>query len=136
MDLARFTRRHIAYDCGEMPESLMRMQFSWAHVIVAVLAIGLALTLSRLALGRPYRRRVLIIVVALAVSLLLHVLKMGIDVVVREGAPSALSGGAVLLLAFGITGLLGLLVFDLGFRRARLEVPTILRDIAQAIVFF
>jgi small-conductance mechanosensitive channel/CRP-like cAMP-binding protein len=119
-----------------MLDTLIQMRFSWGHVITAVLGMILALALSRLSIGRLHRRRVTIIVAALAVSLLLHMTGIGFDVLVKGGAPSALNAGAVLLLAFGLTGLLGLLVFDLGFRRARLDVPTILRDILQAIVFF
>src|SRR5262249_43555436 len=46
-----------------------------------------------------------------------------------------LHAGAVLLLAFGLTGLSGLVLFDLAFRN-RLTMPTILRDIVQAAAFF
>ncbi|HEX8953475.1 MAG TPA: mechanosensitive ion channel family protein, partial [Polyangia bacterium] len=119
-----------------MLDTLMQMRFSWGHVTTGVLGIILALALSRLSIGRLHKKRVTLIVAALSASLLLHVVGIGIDVLVKGGAPSALNAGAVLLLAFGLTGLLGLLLFDLGFRRARLEVPTILRDILQAIAFF
>lgn len=119
-----------------MLDTLAHTRFSWGHLTTGVIAVMVALWLLRYAVGRLHRRRIHIILGALGASIALHLTSIAIGVLTHEPAPHALGAGAVLLLAFGLTGLLGLVVFDLGFRRARLEVPTILRDIAQAVVFF
>jgi small-conductance mechanosensitive channel/CRP-like cAMP-binding protein len=120
-----------------MLDTFSHMHFSWGHVITALVAIIIALAMSRFAVGRLHRRRILVIVVALAAALVLHFCGIGVhDLFENEAAERALHACAILLLAFGLTSLIGLGLFDLAFHRARLTVPTILRDILQAIAFF
>jgi small-conductance mechanosensitive channel/CRP-like cAMP-binding protein len=119
-----------------MIETLGQMQFSWAQVVVGSLAVALALGLGRRPLGPEYQRRVRIVLVALLLSILLHFVGAIVDVLVKGSAERILHGAAVLLLAVGVTGLAGLVLFDLAFHRAGLEVPTILRDILQVFAFF
>jgi small-conductance mechanosensitive channel len=119
-----------------MFETLSQTRFSWAHVAVGVLGIFLALLLSRSAVGRLHRRRIFLIAGALAASILVHLLRITLEALLPGDPQPTLHVAAVLLLAFGLTGLVGLLLFDFAFQRARLTVPTILRDIAQAFAFF
>lgn len=126
----------VAVRCGPMLDTLSQMRFSWGHVVTGVVGIIVALLLLSRAVGREHRRRVFVIVVALSAAILLHFTALGLDLVTHGDQERPLHAVAVLLLAFGLTGLVGLVVFDLGFRRARLEVPTIARDIAQAVAFF
>jgi small-conductance mechanosensitive channel/CRP-like cAMP-binding protein len=118
-----------------MLETLSQLGFSWGQVTTAIVAIIAALALARVPVGRLHRRRVIVIVTALAASIALHLGAMGLDTLNTGGSWQPLHAAAVLLLAFGLTGLVGLLLFDLAFQRARLTVPTILRDILQALAF-
>src|SRR5262249_3658198 len=119
-----------------MIETLSQMRFSWAQVAVATVAVVVSLLVMRRPLGVEHRRRAQLVLIALLLSIVLHLFGAALDVGLQAPAERILHGWAVLGLAFGLTGLAGLVLFDLAFRRAGLTVPTILRDILQAFAFF
>jgi small-conductance mechanosensitive channel/CRP-like cAMP-binding protein len=119
-----------------MLDTINHLRFSWAQVVVGFVGLFCALALTRVAVGRQHRRRIFVMSTALALSILLHLVAIAIDVLVPGSADRFFHAAAVLLLAFGLTGLLGLVLLDLLFQRAGLSVPTILRDILQAVAFF
>ena len=118
-----------------MLDKLSQMHFSWSYVITALVAIGVTGALSQVAVGRQHQKRIRVIVGALAASLLLHFIHIGVRMAPYGGEMPWLNALAVMVLAFGLTVLVGLIVFDVGFGRARMTVPTILRDIVQALAF-
>src|SRR5262245_22342187 len=103
-----------------MLETLIHLRFSWGYAVTAIVGIVVALAITRATAVKQHRRRIFIIVCALAASVLLHLVAWGLDELFPSGSHRGMHAGAVLLLAFGLTGLLGLVMFDLAFDRARL----------------
>jgi small-conductance mechanosensitive channel/CRP-like cAMP-binding protein len=118
-----------------MLETLSLASFSWMQVGAAVLGLVLALFLGLRTHEREQRRRIQITGLMLVLSVVLHVVGVSVDLMVKGDSERMLNGAAVLLLAFGLTGLTSLLLFDVAFRK-RFTVPTFLRDLIQAGAFF
>lgn len=98
----------------------------------ALLAIALLIVLAGLhhRLAKDRRGKTLTPAIFLLLAFLLHVAAGAVD----PGPARVLHFSTALALSFAITGLLNVLVFDVFLHRA--QVPSTLRDILQALMFF
>ncbi len=115
-----------------MIESLTKANVSWTALGMA-LATALVALFLRMLLPASERRRGKLPVFFVVLSFLLRVLALAFE------PESALQKGvnlaSAIFLAMGMTGIGGMLVFDLFLTRVGVRVPTILRDILLAIGF-
>jgi small-conductance mechanosensitive channel/CRP-like cAMP-binding protein len=115
-------------------DALANVQVSWTGALITFgLLVGL-LFLRRL-LPPDRRKRGRIALIFLALSLLVRLGGAGLDLVDKPTGASVLGFISILFLAFGITGVIALLVFDIGLARVRVQVPELVRDILQALAF-
>jgi small-conductance mechanosensitive channel/CRP-like cAMP-binding protein len=115
-----------------MPDIIQRVHVSWDGFLLT-LAILVVLLFVRRLLPPDRRQRGRIALAFLALSLVLRLVGGALHLV-HEGAATVLAFIAALLEAFGVTGFVALLVFDIAFARVRLHVPSLVRDIIQGVV--
>jgi small-conductance mechanosensitive channel/CRP-like cAMP-binding protein len=113
-------------------QRLQQIALTWTGLLATIAALLLALFLRRL-LPENRRRRGRVTVAVLAIAPLVHFVAHGLLLLGATTTSAVLEIVMVVLLGAGITGLLGMLVFDLAL--ARTSVPTIVRDILQALAF-
>jgi small-conductance mechanosensitive channel/CRP-like cAMP-binding protein len=112
-------------------EHLARVNVSWTALALAV-ATGIVALFLRLLLPETVKGRGKLPVLFLFLSFLVRVIAVPIEsVAITKGFNLA----SAFLLALGMTGIGGMLVFDLFLMRIGVRVPTILRDILLAIGF-
>jgi small-conductance mechanosensitive channel/CRP-like cAMP-binding protein len=120
------------YSSAPMPELLAHVHVSWGGFL-ATLAILVGLLFARRLLPVDRRQRGRVALACLALSLALRILAAGLmEAGLRDGAGVA-ELLALLLQAFGITGVLALVLFDLGFARVGVPVPSLVRDILVGV---
>ncbi|HZP42858.1 MAG TPA: mechanosensitive ion channel family protein [Candidatus Binatia bacterium] len=114
-------------------ERLQQIHGSGLELLVGILALAVVLLLRWAVLPPDRRRGTTAPAVFLAIALVLHLLA---SVMAAElGTPSgALALLTILFLALGLTGLCAIVVFDFALRRR--QIPSILRDLAQAVMLF
>jgi len=110
-------------------ERLRGLGLTWSGLAATLTALVAALFLRRL-LPRDRAQRGKATVVLLAVAPVLHFLATGVGALGFRVPSAILQLVNLLFLAFGITGAVGLLVFDVTLGRTR--IPTIARDVVQA----
>lgn len=115
-----------------MPDVFRHIHVSWDGFFLT-LGILIALLFARRLLPPDRRRRGRVALVFLALSLVLRLGSGGLHALDARDAAQAMVVVALLLLAFGITGVIALLIFDIGFARVSIIVPSLVRDILQAI---
>jgi small-conductance mechanosensitive channel/CRP-like cAMP-binding protein len=115
-----------------MPAVFRQLHMSWDGFFLT-LGILVALLFVRRLLPPDRRRRGRVALVFLALSLILRLGSGGLHALDEKDAAQVMVVLALLLLAFGITGVIALLVFDIGFARVRVTVPSLVRDILQAV---
>jgi small-conductance mechanosensitive channel/CRP-like cAMP-binding protein len=113
-------------------ERLRGLGLTWSGLAATLIALVAALFLRRL-LPRDRAQRGKATVALLAVAPALHFLATGVGLLGFRAPSAILELVNLLFLAFGITGAVGLLVFDVTLGRTR--VPTIARDVVQALAF-
>src|SRR5262252_1691096 len=118
---------------ARMPEILQHVHVSWDGFLLT-LGILVALLFVRRLLPADRRGRGRAALAFLALSLVLRLAAGGLQSIDQDKAASVVVFLSVLLEAFGITGFVALLVFDIGFARVRLSVPSLVRDIIQGVV--
>ena len=112
---------------------LKQFDVSWIGFFVTLgFLVGL-LFLRRL-LPPDQSRRGRWALLLLALSLILRLTAGGLQAV-DSGAASVVAFVAVMFMAFGVTGVLTLVVFDLILGHTKIRVPPTLRDLLQALVF-
>jgi small-conductance mechanosensitive channel/CRP-like cAMP-binding protein len=115
-----------------MPEIIRHVHVSWNGFFLT-LGILVALLFVRRLLPLDRRQRGRIALVFLALSLLLRLGGGALIEAEAKDAATAVTLIAIFLEAFGITGFVALLVFDIGFARVQVSVPSLVRDILQGI---
>jgi small-conductance mechanosensitive channel/CRP-like cAMP-binding protein len=115
-----------------MPELLKHVHISWDGFFFT-LGILIALLFARRLLTVDRRKRGRTALVFLALSLVLRLGAGGLFGIDEPGAGNVLGFLAILLEAFGITGVVALLAFDIGLARVHVTVPSLVRDIVQGI---
>src|SRR5215470_6799058 len=115
-----------------MPEFLKHVHISWDGFFLT-LGILIALLFARRLLPPDRRQRGRVALVFLALSLFLRLVSGGLSEVDAKDAATVFSFIAIFLEAFGITGVVALVVFDIGFARMGVSVPSVVRDILQGI---
>ena len=115
-----------------MPDIIKHVHVSWDGFFLT-LGILIALLFVRRLLPPDRRQRGRVALVFLALSLILRLGSGGLHEMSEKDAAAVVIFLAVLLEAFGITGVIALLVFDIGFARVRISVPSLVRDIIQGI---
>ena len=116
-------------------DRLMAMEPAWSELVTAIVGTVAVLFVRRL-LPPEQRGRGKTPLAALLLALVLMAFATVAAAFAAGTAARILGFLEAVLLAFGLTGLAGMLVFDVGFGRARVRVPTILRDLIQAVAFF
>jgi small-conductance mechanosensitive channel/CRP-like cAMP-binding protein len=114
-------------------EQLRNLALTWSGLLAALAALVIALFLRRL-LPASRRRRGRATVIVLLIAPLVHFLAHGLGAVGFTAASAVLDVFDVLLIGFGVTGILGMLVFDITLDRAG-AVPAIARDILLSAAF-
>src|SRR5262245_58982048 len=114
-------------------EQLRSLALTWSGLLAALAALVIALFLRRL-LSEARRGRGRATVIVLLLAPLVHVVAHGLGAAGFTAASAILDVLDVVLLGFGITGILGMLVFDIALGRAG-PVPAIARDILQSAAF-
>ncbi len=107
------------------------MEVSWAALVAALITAVVAVFL-RLLLPESVRRRGKWPIVFLTLSVLVRVIAIPLE---SHAVTKGFNLASALLLAMGMTGIGGMLVFDLFLARIGVRVPTILRDLLLAIGF-
>lgn len=107
---------------------------SWTGLSVAIVAAVVCLFMRRLLPAGEHRRGRLPILFLL-LSVLLRVLAMPIEAAGAATLLTILNLVAVLLLAFGLVGVVGMALFDVFLLRLGVRVPSILRDLIQGVAF-
>lgn len=115
-------------------EVISKVQVSWGEFLLTLLILVGLLFLRRL-LPPDRKKRGRAALVLLALSLILRLVADGLGYLEYATGMNILGFIAVLLMAFGITGVIALLVFDILLARARVNVPELVRDILQAVAF-
>jgi small-conductance mechanosensitive channel/CRP-like cAMP-binding protein len=110
---------------------LSKVHVSWTALVMALVTAVVALFLRRL-LPRSEARRGKLPIIFLVLSFALRVLAVSID---SDTVTRGVNLASAILLAMGMTGIGGMLVFDLFLTRVGVRVPTILRDILLTIGF-
>jgi small-conductance mechanosensitive channel/CRP-like cAMP-binding protein len=112
-------------------EHLARVNVSWTALALAV-ATGIVALFLRLLLPETVRGRGKLPVLFLFLSFLVRVAAIPLA---TASVTKGFNLASAFLLAMGMTGIGGMLVFDLFLMRIGVRVPTILRDILLAIGF-
>jgi small-conductance mechanosensitive channel/CRP-like cAMP-binding protein len=112
---------------------LKQFDVSWTGFFVT-LAFLVGLLFLRRLLPPDQSRRGRWALLLLALSLILRLTAGGLEAV-DPGAASVVAFVAVMFMAFGVTGVLTLVMFDLILGRTKIRVPPTLRDLLQALVF-
>src|SRR5262245_53151136 len=107
-----------------MPQFLQHVHIGWGGFFTT-LGILVALLFLRRLLTVDRRRRGRTALAFLALSLILRLGAGGLLSMEEPGAASVVSFLAILLEAFGITGFVALVVFDIGLARIRIDVPSL-----------
>jgi len=115
-----------------MPEIIRHVHVSWNGFFLT-LGILVALLFVRRLLPLDRRQRGRVALVFLALSLVLRLGGGALVEIDAKDAATAVTLIAIFLEAFGITGFVALLVFDIGFARVDVSVPSLVRDILQGI---
>jgi small-conductance mechanosensitive channel/CRP-like cAMP-binding protein len=113
-------------------ERLRGLGLTWSGLAATLIALVATLFLRRL-LPPDRAHRGKATVVLLAVAPVLHFFATGVGLLGFPASSAVLHLCTLLFLALGITGAVSLLVFDVTLGRTR--VPTIARDILQALAF-
>src|SRR5688572_15999723 len=101
---------------------LEKVEVSWTGALVTFgLLVGLLFLRRLLPPDRANRGRVALVFLALA--LLVRLAAGGAELFDRDSLTRALSFVSILLMAFGITGVIAVLVFDILLARTRVKVP-------------
>jgi small-conductance mechanosensitive channel/CRP-like cAMP-binding protein len=108
--------------------------YSWTGAVVTFVLLVAVLFLRRL-LPPDRQKRGRVALVLLALSLLLRLAAVGLALLDKETAASVLGFVSTLFFAFGVTGVIALLVLDIGLARVGVSVPELVRDILQALAF-
>jgi small-conductance mechanosensitive channel/CRP-like cAMP-binding protein len=115
-----------------VPQFLQHVHIGWGGFFTT-LAILIALLFVRRLLPADRRRRGRTALAFLALSLLLRLVAGGLLSLEEPGAASVVSFLAILLESFGVTGVVALLVFDIGLARVHINVPSLVRDILMGL---
>jgi small-conductance mechanosensitive channel/CRP-like cAMP-binding protein len=113
---------------------ISRVQVSWSGFVVTLIILVALLFLRRL-LPPDRRKRGRSALALLALSLIARLAAGGAGLLGYDTGMSMLGFVAALLMAFGITGVIALLVFDILLARAQVQVAELVRDILQAVAF-
>ena len=115
-------------------EALRNVDYSWSGSLVAFALLVGVLFLRRL-LPPDRQKRGRIALIFLVLSLLLRLSAIGLAMLEKDTAASVLGFISMLFFAFGVTGVIALLVFDIVLARFRVDVPELVRDVLQALAF-
>ncbi len=114
-------------------ERLGEIDISWAAMVLAITTLIVALFARRL-LPAGHTNRGRLPIIFLLLSLLLRALAVPIEMGEHDTVVLGLKLASAILLAAGMTGVVGKLVFDIVLARL-LVVPTILRDLLLFVAF-
>ena len=114
-----------------MITSLAQVEISWAALGIALATAFVALFL-RMLLPASHKRRGRWPILFVTLSVLLRLIAVPIA---SHAVTKGFNLASAILLAMGMTGIGGMLVFDLFLARVGVRVPTILRDLLLAIGF-
>jgi small-conductance mechanosensitive channel/CRP-like cAMP-binding protein len=112
----------------------LHIHVGWEGILLT-LAVLLAMLFVRRLLPPDRRRRGRVHLVFLALSFLLRLAVGGLMTFEMSEAGTVVGFISILLLAFGMTGLIALVVFDISLPRVHVEVPSLVRDILQGLAF-
>src|SRR5262245_18257143 len=118
----------------DVPQVIQQVQIGWGGFVITLAGfIGLLFLRRLLPPDRKKRGRVGLAMLAL--SLVLRLGAGGLRAMAEGGPGGVLAFLAILLMAFGFTALVALLVFDILLARLRVRIPELVRDLLQALAF-